>query len=98
MKNLSDFLAKFKLIEDPSTRKKKVKEVVDDFDREFYMQFLSRKDILHLESIFKKNDPERPTLYIETGQRFRDFITEASFTALRTREAIDQGELLRVLG
>ncbi|MEQ1561293.1 MAG: nucleoside monophosphate kinase [Nitrospira sp.] len=42
----------------------------------------------------KKNDPERNTLYIETGQRFRDFITEASFTASRTKEMIDAGGLL----
>ncbi len=44
----------------------------------------------HLKNI----DPERKTLYIETGQRFREFITEASFTALKTKEAIDEGRLL----
>lgn len=42
----------------------------------------------------KKLDPERKTLYIETGQRFRDFITEASFTAIKTKEIIDSGGLL----
>lgn len=42
----------------------------------------------------KKIDPERKTLYIETGQRFRDFITEASFTATGTKEIIDNGGLL----
>lgn len=29
----------------------------------------------------EKKDPERKTVYIETGRRFRDFITEASYTA-----------------
>lgn len=42
----------------------------------------------------KTADKDRPTLYIETGERFREFMTEASFTALRTKEAIDAGELL----
>ncbi|TSC70256.1 MAG: adenylate kinase [Parcubacteria group bacterium Gr01-1014_46] len=42
----------------------------------------------------KKNDPDRTTLYIETGQRFRDFITEASYTATKTKEIIDNGGLL----
>lgn len=44
----------------------------------------------HLKNI----DPERKTLYIETGQRFRDFITEASYTAEKTKEVIDNGGLL----
>lgn len=42
----------------------------------------------------KKKDPETPTLYVETGQRFRDFMTEASYTAIRTKEVIDNGGLL----
>ncbi len=46
--------------------------------------------IEHLKSI----DPERKTLYIETGQRFREFITEASYTAEKTKEVIDNGGLL----
>ncbi len=44
--------------------------------------------------LLKKNDPERKTLYVETGQRFRDFTTEASFTAVKTREVIEGGGLL----
>lgn len=44
----------------------------------------------HLESI----DPERKTLYIETGRRFREFMTEASFTAMKTKELIEAGGLL----
>ncbi len=46
--------------------------------------------IEHLKNI----DPERKTLYIETGQRFREFITEASYTAEKTKEVIDNGGLL----
>lgn len=44
----------------------------------------------HLASI----DPERKTLYIETGRRFREFMTEASFTAMKTKELIEAGGLL----
>ncbi len=44
----------------------------------------------HLQSV----DPERKTLYIETGRRFRDFMTEASFTSMKTKELIDGGGLL----
>lgn len=44
----------------------------------------------HLASI----DPERKTLYIETGRRFREFMTEASFTAMKTKELIEEGGLL----
>jgi adenylate kinase len=44
----------------------------------------------HLQSV----DPERKTLYIETGRRFREFMTEASFTAMKTKELIDSGGLL----
>ena len=44
----------------------------------------------HLQSV----DPERKTLYIETGRRFREFMTEASFTAAKTKELIDSGALL----
>jgi adenylate kinase len=44
----------------------------------------------HLQSV----DPERKTLYIETGRRFREFMTEASFTAIKTKELIDSGGLL----
>jgi adenylate kinase family enzyme len=42
----------------------------------------------------KKIDTAHQTLYIETGQRFRDFITEASYTAAHTKEIIDAGGLL----
>ena len=44
----------------------------------------------HLQSV----DPERKTLYIETGRRFREFMTEASFTSMKTKELIDGGGLL----
>lgn len=42
----------------------------------------------------EKNDPERKTVYIETGRRFRDFITEASYTAKMTNKIIQEGGLL----
>lgn len=42
----------------------------------------------------KKLDSEKQTLYIETGQRFREFITEASYTSNLTKEIIDKGGLL----
>ncbi len=42
----------------------------------------------------EKNNPERRTIYIETGRRFRDFITEASYTAKKTKEIIEVGGLL----
>ncbi len=42
----------------------------------------------------EKNDPERKTVYIETGRRFRDFITEASYTAKKTNQIIEEGGLL----
>lgn len=42
----------------------------------------------------KTVDKERQALYIETGERFREFITEASFTAVHTKEIIDAGGLL----
>jgi adenylate kinase len=43
--------------------------------------------------LLKKKD-SRDVLYIETGQRFRDFSTEASFTAEKTREIMKNGGLL----
>ncbi len=42
----------------------------------------------------QKSDPTRQTFYIETGQRFRDFMTEASMTANLTKEVVDNGGLL----
>ncbi len=42
----------------------------------------------------QKNDPSRQTFYIETGQRFRDFMTEASVTAQLTKDIVEHGGLL----
>jgi adenylate kinase len=42
---------------------------------------------------FKEKD-SRDVLYIETGQRFRDFSTEASYTAQLTKEIMTSGGLL----
>ncbi|HEY0221046.1 MAG TPA: nucleoside monophosphate kinase [Candidatus Paceibacterota bacterium] len=41
-----------------------------------------------------KEKDSREILYIETGQRFRDFSTEASFTAKLTKEIMTNGGLL----
>lgn len=43
---------------------------------------------------FKQKDNTRDVLYVETGQRFRDFSTEASHTAMLTREIMQSGGLL----
>ncbi len=42
----------------------------------------------------KEIDPERNILYLETGQKFREFATEASFTARKTREVLEKGGLM----
>lgn len=42
----------------------------------------------------KKRDPNRNILYLETGQKFREFATQASFTARKTKEIIDGGGLM----
>ncbi len=41
-----------------------------------------------------KGKDSRDVLYIETGQRFRDFSTEASYTAELTKEIMQKGGLL----
>lgn len=47
---------------------------------------------LIIEELKKKND--REIIYLETGQRFRDFSEEASFTAKKTKEIMKNGGLL----
>jgi adenylate kinase len=42
----------------------------------------------------KKTDPERETLYIETGARFREFMEQKNYTSKITGEIIEKGELL----
>lgn len=42
----------------------------------------------------KKRDPERNVLYLETGQKFREFATEASYTAKKTKQIIESGGLM----
>lgn len=42
----------------------------------------------------KKRNPERRTLYLETGEKLRDFAEEASLTSSLTKETLDRGELL----
>ncbi len=39
-------------------------------------------------------DPDGKVLYIETGQRFREFITEASITSRLAKEVMNSGGLL----
>lgn len=43
---------------------------------------------------FIKTKDSKDVLYVETGQRFRDFSTEASFTAEKTKEIMTKGGLL----
>lgn len=47
---------------------------------------------LLIEKLKEKN--EREIIYIETGQRFRDFSEEASFTAKKTKKIMQTGGLL----
>ncbi len=47
---------------------------------------------LLIEKLKEKNG--REIIYVETGQRFRDFSEEASFTAKKTKEIMQQGGLL----
>ena len=42
----------------------------------------------------KKNDPERKSLYLETGQKLRDFIVQDNFSAQLTKEVLDTGGLM----
>lgn len=42
----------------------------------------------------KELDPERNVLYLETGQKFREFATEASYTAKKTKEILEEGGLM----
>ena len=42
----------------------------------------------------KEKDPEKPVLYLETGQKFREFSTEASLTARYVKEIIGNGGLI----
>lgn len=41
-----------------------------------------------------KQKDTRPVFYIETGQKFRDFITESSLTAKLTKDVMEEGGLL----
>ena len=45
-------------------------------------------------SELKKREPDRQVLYIETGQKFREFSEEASFTAQETKKIMQSGGLL----
>ncbi len=40
-----------------------------------------------------QRDVARPTLYVETGERFRDFLTGNSFSSQLSREIYEHGEL-----
>ena len=42
----------------------------------------------------KKSTPNTDVLYIETGQRFREFASEASLSAKKTKEIMGKGGLL----
>jgi adenylate kinase len=47
-----------------------------------------------LQEEIKKKDPERKILYLETGQRFRNFIKETSLSSKLTKEILDVGGLV----
>jgi adenylate kinase len=42
----------------------------------------------------EKNDPEKKVLYLETGEKLREFAKGDSFSARRTKEVIDAGGLM----
>lgn len=42
----------------------------------------------------KKHDAGKKILYLETGEKFRDFIKETSLTSKLTKEILDKGELV----
>lgn len=46
-----------------------------------------------IEALTKK-DPEKRVLYLETGQKFREFASEASYSAKLTKEIMEAGGLL----
>jgi adenylate kinase family enzyme len=41
-----------------------------------------------------EHDPERKSLYLETGQKFRDFIVQDNYSAGLTKEVLDTGGLM----
>lgn len=41
-----------------------------------------------------KNDPDRKALYVETGQRFRDFMDAGTYTGIKTKEVMAAGKFL----
>lgn len=43
---------------------------------------------------YLKNKDKRPVIYLETGAKFREFVTEVSKTAQMTKQIMDQGGLL----
>lgn len=42
----------------------------------------------------KRHDPERKCLYLETGQKLRDFITKDNYSANLTKEVLETGGLM----
>ena len=44
--------------------------------------------------VLKKKDPEQQVIYLETGQKFREFANEASLTAQNTKKIMETGGLL----
>jgi adenylate kinase family enzyme len=43
---------------------------------------------------YLKNKDKRPVIYLETGAKFREFVTEVSKTAQMTKQIMDEGGLL----
>ncbi len=44
--------------------------------------------------LLKKKDPSRTSLYIQTGQEFRQYTKETSYTAFLTKKMIEDGNLM----
>ncbi len=51
---------------------------------------------LLLKKYLEATDPEKKVLYIETGERIREFIQESNTTSRMVKEVIDRGGLLPV--
>ncbi len=48
-----------------------------------------------LNTFLREQDPDRKTIYLETGQRFRDFIQNSkTYTRDRVKQVLDEGGLL----
>ena len=42
----------------------------------------------------KRNRPDRPVLYLETGAKFRNFIAGDNYTSRLSKDGVDKGHLM----